>query len=61
VITSGRNQLKVGEYTLFIKYFLQEKLQRLKVSVNTWDLEGEGTDIYNSEEEQLKCVLCSQN
>jgi len=51
----------VGEYTLFIKYFLQEKLQRLKVSVNTWDLEGEGTDIYNSEEEQLKCVLCSQN
>jgi hypothetical protein len=38
VITSSRNQLKVSEYTLFIKYFLQEKLQRLKFQLmrGTW-------------------------
>jgi len=35
VITSDRSQLKVGEYTMFIKYFLQEKLQRLKFQLNT--------------------------
>jgi len=38
VITGGRNQLKVGEYTLFIKYFLKEKLQRLNFQLirGTW-------------------------
>ena len=38
VITGGRNQLKVGKYTLFIKYFLQVKLQRLKFHLirGTW-------------------------